>query len=71
MIQYLLVAYPRVRDVFANGTMTAETNKTFRVRRGAVTVDLGSPSDYTPSKQTVTVSGTTEDAPCIVTFLPK
>jgi hypothetical protein len=71
MIQYVLVAFPRLRDVFINGRLADTTGTVFRVRQGASTFDLGTPADYTPSRQTVNVSGTTQDAPRIVRFRPK
>lgn len=71
MIEYLIVSYPRVRDVFISGAMVGVTNEIIRVRRGTMSVHLGQPIDYRPGQASVKVSDTTEDAPKIVTFRPK
>lgn len=68
MIQWMIVHYPRLRDVFIDGMRAGITEDKLPVREGTQRVHLGSPIDYTPQKRKVTVTGTSEDAPKEVSF---
>lgn len=70
MIQWMIVQYPRVRDVFIDGMRAGQTNEIMPVSEGTQDVDLGKPVDYTPKKRRVLVTNTTEDDPKEVLFAP-
>lgn len=70
MIQWMIVQYPRVRDVFIDGMRAGETNKILLVSEGTQTVHLGQPVDYAPKKRRVLVTDTSEDHPKEVSFSP-
>jgi hypothetical protein len=68
MIQWMIVHYPRLRDVFIDGLRAGMTEDTLPVREGTQRVHLGTPMDYDPPKRKVKVTDTTEDAPKEVSF---
>lgn len=70
MIQWLIVHYPRLRDVFIDGLRAGQTNEVMPVREGTQDVHLGKPVDYSPKKRRVTVTDTAEDDPKEVSFAP-
>lgn len=70
MIQWMIVSYPRLRDVFIDGLRAGHTGEILAVRQGTQEVHLGSPVDYRPKRRRVTVTGTTVDAPKEISFDP-
>lgn len=70
MIQWMIVSYPRLRDVFIDGMRAGQTNDKMLVREGTQDVHLGKPVDYTPKARRVTVTDTTEDQPKTLLFTP-
>ena len=70
MIQWMIVSYLCLRDVFIDGTRAGQTNDKMRVREGTQDVHLGKPDDYTPKGRRVTVTDTTEDQPKTISFTP-
>jgi hypothetical protein len=70
VLEWIKVLYPRTRDVYVEGVLCGVTNKVLAVAPGRQRVDLGTPLDYTPSRRTVTVSGTSPSRPCEITFTP-
>ncbi len=67
-LQWVVVDYPRVRDVFVDGRRWAATNEIFLVSEGTHRFDLGAPRDYTPTKRTATVEQTSPQAPMHLEF---
>ncbi len=70
MIQWMVVQYPTLRDVFIDGKRAGQTNKPLMVREGTQEVHLGQPVDYTPRKRRVTVTDTSEALPKEISFTP-
>ena len=70
-MEWVMVTYPRTRDVFVDGELCGQTNVLMAVGPGTQRIDLGEPIDYTPRQRTVTVTGTSPPAPREVAFLPK
>jgi hypothetical protein len=58
-MEYVVVSYPTVRDVYIDGQITGITNNTLRVERGHHTFDLGYPQDYQPASIKKSVRNTT------------
>lgn len=69
-MEWVIVRYPRVRDVFIDGRRSGPTNRMLIVRAGTQTFDLGSPVDYTPQQQRIVVTNTTAAAPRLIDFEP-
>ena len=70
-MEFVIVMYPTERDVNVGGGPLGKTGKTLKMQAGMHTFDLDLPVDYTPSTQTVPVSGTTKLNPCLVFFTPR
>jgi hypothetical protein len=62
-MEWVVVKYPRVRDVFIDGRRSGETNRLLVVAEGTHRFDLGMPPDYAPDRQIVTVTDTADGAP--------
>ena len=69
-MEWVVVSYPRVRDVFVDGRRTGQTNVLLIVREGTQVFDLGTPRDYRPSRRKMAVTKTSEPKPMIITFIP-
>jgi len=67
-MEWVMVTYPRVRDVFIDGRRSGQTNRLLIVGEGTHMFDLGTPPDYRPTKRTVTVTDTSPAAPMIIDF---
>jgi hypothetical protein len=65
--EYVVVVYPRVRDVFIGGLRYGQTNKRLVVGAGGKKFSLGIPYDYQPRSVTVAVHGTTPTNPVRIT----
>lgn len=73
-MEYVVVTYPKVRDVLIDGQVAGQTNdpNPLRVERGHHTFDLGDPEDYLPKSVEKNVRGTTSIKPLIIDdFHPK
>ena len=69
-MEWMIVNYPRVRDVFVNTRRWGQTNHLLVIGPGTWTISLGQPVDYLPEQQPVTVANTTAASPQEVTFAP-
>ena len=69
-MEWVIVGYPRTRDVFVDGRRCGETNRLLIVREGTQAFHLGTPADYQPAKQKVKVTKTTPSAPMAIYFQP-
>ncbi len=67
-MEYLYVRFREQRRVLVDGTECGNTNTTLRVQRGAHTITLSDPQDYTPPSQDVTVANTTQQNPMRIEF---
>lgn len=67
-MEWVIVNYPRVRDVFVDRRRSGPTNQILIVREGTQTFDLGTPVDYRPARRTVTVTGTSAADPEMIEF---
>ncbi len=70
MDEFVIVRFPRDRQVMVDGAHTAETNQTFILETGTYLFTLGDPPDYRPASQAHTVRDTTVDRPFEVVFTP-
>lgn len=69
-MEYVIVKYPEERDVLVDEQQVGKTNQTLEIETGHHTFSLGEPQDYTPSDQTVAVSGTNPIIPMEIEFTP-
>ncbi len=69
-MEYVTVTYPSDRVVYIDDNENGRTNQVLRVNEGTHTFDLGDPKDYSPSEQTLSVSGTNSIVPLEVVFKP-
>ena len=70
-MEYLVVRFGAQSDrrgVLVNGNPFGQTNTLIQIEAGTHTIALVSPPDFAPPTQTVVVTGTSELAPCTVTF---
>lgn len=67
-MEWVIVRYPRIRDVFIDGRRSGPTNHLLIVREGTQTFHLGLPVDYRPQRQTVVVTGTSAANPQLIDF---
>ncbi|MDW2170142.1 PEGA domain-containing protein [Vibrio sp. 1567] len=67
-MEYVIVNYPYIRDVYIDGVQNGQTNDVLYIDAGTHTFDLGCPVDYTPVEQDVTVYGTSVLTPMEITF---
>lgn len=68
IVEYVKVVYKSTRDVFIDGMKSGKTNAVLNVERGMHTFDMGSPVDYSPSKQQLNVLSTSQFAPLEIVF---
>jgi hypothetical protein len=67
-MEWVIVWYPRERDVFIDGQRSGRTNQMLIVREGTQTFDLGVPIDYRPQRRRMAVTGTTAATPKQIKF---
>lgn len=67
-MEWVIVIYPRVRDVFVDNIRSGQTNAKLAMAEGTYTVHLGTPIDYNPREHTVAVTGTSEAIPMEIKF---
>ena len=67
-MEYVVVLYPRTRDVFIDGDRVGPTNRILYVPRGQHRFDLGAPVDYRPPRQSANIVKTGPTTPAFVRF---
>ena len=70
-MEYLVVRFGAQSDrrgVLVNGNPFGQTNTLIQIDAGTHTITLVPPPNFAPPTQTVVVTGTSELAPCTVTF---
>lgn len=69
-MEWVIVTYPRTRDVFIDTRRSGQTNRLLIVSEGTHEFHLGVPVDYRPRKRVVPVTDTTPDDPLKIAFAP-
>ncbi len=69
MDAWVIVTFPKVRDVYVDGVRSGKTNTAFNVQLGHHTFDLDEPKDYKPAKIALLIDGTPVN-PTVIEFLP-
>ena len=67
-MQWVIVTFPDVRDVYVDGIQSGQTDETLAVGDGTHLFDLGLPLNYDPSAVHKPVLGTTYNSPLEVAF---
>jgi hypothetical protein len=67
-MEFVIVRFPDKRPVNVDGARQGTTGTLLRLPAGSHRFDLGSPSDYKPASQAMTVRGTTGAEPLDVVF---
>lgn len=67
-MQWVIVTFPDLRDVYVDGVQSGQTNETLAVGDGTHLFDLGLPLNYDPPAVHQPVSGTTYNSPLEVPF---
>ena len=57
-MEYVMVTFPTIRNVYINGAKNGKTNEVLRVSAGTSIFDLGPLKNYVPARRKVNVSGT-------------
>ena len=68
MDEFVIVIYPRPRDVVVDGRVTARTREVFILDTGHHKFSLSGPDNCGPSSQTHLVENTTATDPFVVVF---
>lgn len=66
--EYLVVLFPRQRQVLINGEFMGMTNKKLELEGGQYEVKLGAPQNFTPPKHDIDLVGTSSLMPMTVEF---
>lgn len=69
-MEYVIVKYPDVRDVFVDDQPVGKTGQTLEIQTGHHRFTLGEPVDYTPPVQDVVVAATNPIIPMEIEFMP-
>ena len=69
-MDWLVVRFPYVRDVFVDGQRVGVTNTRLAVGSGGHTIHLGVPVAYLPRVWQGVIAHTTMANPAVVTFQP-
>lgn len=69
-MEYLMVQYPRQRNVLIKGQVVGATNEIIELEGGVYSVALSPPTNYTPPAQTVVLANTSALDPKTVAFEP-
>jgi hypothetical protein len=72
-MEWVIVNYPGTRDVFFSNALYKNqrwgtTNRVLSMPAGQATIDLGRPVDYSPSKQSLVITGTSVEDPLKIKF---
>ncbi len=71
-MEFVVVSYPKERDVRIDRQVAGKTNATLMVERGHHIFDLGNPQDYEPPTVEKDVQNTTAVNPLVINdFQPK
>lgn len=68
-MEWILVRFPAIRDVFVDGLRWGPTNKLLNVGAGQHTVHLGVPVSYAPRVWRGVVASTTPTVPVQIDFV--
>lgn len=69
-MNWILVHYPRRRNVYVDGVRLGYTNRKLLIGEdGTYIVDLGEPHNYTPTERRIRISGATRRNPREITFV--
>lgn len=68
-MEWVIVRFPRTRDVFIDDRLVGVTNHLLATHAGPQVFDLGPGGGYRPSRKRVTVTDTVPEDPKIVMFL--
>ncbi len=66
--EYLVVLFPRKREVLINGEFMGFTNRRLELEGGHYRVALGPPPNFVPEEQEVELINTTIISPKIIQF---
>lgn len=66
-MEFLLVRFPQIRDVLADGDVIGDTNTTLMLQAGEYRITL-SGGGYTPDKQDIVLNGTSGNNPKVIVF---
>jgi hypothetical protein len=67
-MQWVIVTFPDLRDVYIDGVQFGQTNAVLAVGDGTHLFDLGLPLNYDPPAAHLPVSGTTYNSPATIVF---
>ena len=70
-MEYVIVTFPTVRQVYIDGEKCGQTNDVLRVDPGTHIFTLGPHANYTPESQEVAVDSTSVLAPLEIIFTRK
>ncbi len=65
-MEYVVVRYPKDRNIRIDGQVAGETNDTLMVEQGHHIFDLGDPHDYQPQSVEKDVQNTTSVSPLLI-----
>ena len=68
-MEWVIVRFPRVRDVFIDQRLVGQTNLLLSTKAGPQRFDLGPGGGYRPVQKKVTVANTDVDDPLVIAFL--
>jgi hypothetical protein len=69
-MEYLVVQYPRKRNVLIKGRVVGATNEVIELEGGSYSVELSSPANYTPPSKRVVLANTSALDPKTIAFEP-
>ena len=70
-MEYVIVTFPTVRQVYINGEKCGRTNSILRIDAGTHIFSLGPYANYTPESQQLAVEDTSALAPLEICFSRK
>ena len=70
-MEYVVVTFPTVRQVYIDGEKCGQTNSVLRVDAGTHIFTLGPYANYTPESQEIAVDGSSVLAPLEIIFSRK
>lgn len=69
-MEFLMVQYPRKRNVLIKGQVIGATNELIELEGGSYSVTLSLPKNYSPSSRKVVLANTSALDPMIIAFEP-
>lgn len=67
-MEYLMVQYPRKRNVLIKGQVVGATNEVIEIEGGSYSVELSPPANYTPPSRKVVLANTSALDPKTIAF---